>query len=77
MPAVSAEQLNAATLALQQVDGVETVDCLVDERRLVVVVGPDYNRVPPRVLRPLLDHDLGVEDISPQSDGEWLFVRAA
>lgn len=76
MPRVSAEQLHAATLALQTTEGVDAVDLLAETRRLEVVVGPQYSRVPPRVLRVLADHDLGVESVTPQGDGEWLIVQA-
>lgn len=31
-----------------------------------VVVGPDEETVPPRVLRRVINYDLGVRDVSPQ-----------
>lgn len=72
----SAEALNAAVLGLQTTTGVEAVDYDADDREIEIVVGPNYERVPPRVLRPLVEHDFGVADVSPQADGEWLLVRA-
>lgn len=72
----SVEALNAAVLALQTTTGVDAVDYDADDREIELVVGANYDRVPPRVLRPLVEHDFGVADVSPQSDGEWLIVRA-
>jgi len=39
-----------------------------------VVIGPDEETVPARILRRLTDHGLGVADVSPQ--GTHLIVRA-
>jgi len=39
-----------------------------------VVLGPETEVAPPRVLRRLINHDLGVRDVSPQ--GAHRIVRA-
>ena len=45
------------------------------ERAIVsVVLNAEIETAPPRVLRRLINHDLGVRDVSPQ--GEHLIVRA-
>ena len=37
-------------------------------RQVSIVLAPGYDRAPPRVLSALVDHDLGVADVSPQGD---------
>lgn len=47
-----------------------------DGERVEIVCGPDFERVPPRVLRVLADHDCGVRDVSRQGDRDHFFIVA-
>lgn len=38
------------------------------QRALEVTLNEGYHRAPPRVLRALTQHDLGIADVSPQGD---------
>lgn len=58
--------------ALRELPGVREVtithaDQRHDERRTVEVFLPEqYDRVPPRVMRALAEHDAGLADVTPQ-----------
>lgn len=47
--------------------------------RLVVeaVLQPNLDRVPPSVLRTLVEHDLGIADVSPRGSPSHLFVEVS
>lgn len=56
---------------LEGLPGVRDASVLEDDPRygthaLGVTVGPEYDRTPPRVLRALADHDLGLAECNPQ-----------
>jgi len=66
--------------ALAGLPGVVAADVLdrdprVDRPLLEVVVGPGYVRVPPRVLRAVAAHDLGIRRIAPQGTEGHLAVE--
>ena len=69
LTAAGADRLAAA---LRELPGVREVtithdDKRHDERRTVEVFLPEqYDRVPPRVLGALYDHDAGLADVTPQ-----------
>ena len=66
-------QLIACRDAVEALPGVESVDVLdqdqrLDRRALEIVIGPDFDRVPPSVLRTLAHHDAGIWDVmTPES----------
>ena len=80
MTAPSLTTVEAARDALVDVPDVESVALLPagkhrpGTRRVSIVLPPGYDRVPPRVLRCVAEHDLGVADVSRQ--GEQLIVAA-
>lgn len=52
-------------------------DPVVPDRPIVeAVVGRDYDRLPPRVLRTIADHDFGVWDVSRRGDPSFYVVVA-
>jgi hypothetical protein len=72
-------QLIACRDAVEALPGVESVDVLdpdqrLDRRALELVIGPDYDRVPPAVLRTLAHHDAGVWDVSTRESPRWFVV---
>jgi len=61
------------------VTGVHAVDVVrhdgrLDRPVLELTVGEGYDRVPPRVLRHLAEHDVGVYSIAPRAD--WYMILA-
>jgi hypothetical protein len=50
-------------------------DPRVDRPICELTVGPCYIRVPPRVLRRIAEHDLGVRRVQPQDVGGHLTVE--
>jgi hypothetical protein len=66
----SPERLEVAAEATARLPGVLTASVEwredYDRRVIELVVAPEYERVPPRVLRRLTDHDCGVVDVSRQ-----------
>jgi hypothetical protein len=59
------------------VQGVAAVDVIEHDSRtdgplLELTVGAGYDRVPPRVIRCLADHDCGIRAVTPQAD--WFIV---
>lgn len=70
-----------ARQALESLPAVVAVSVLQDDPRfernvLEVTVGPDYDRVPPAVLRVLAEYDFGVRDTSPRGDPRHYTVVA-
>ena len=74
----SRASLEAAAEHVAMLPGVVTSEVIDSDeyaRPLVsVVVGTEYERVPPRILRRLTDHDCGIVDVSRQ--GTHRIVRA-
>ena len=59
--------------------GVQAADVLDRDPRVErpiceVTIGPRYARVPPRVLRAIAKHDLGVYDVTQQTGGYYRVV---
>jgi len=77
---VDVQEYEAAAADLRALPGVVAVDVLDRDPRIQrplveVVVGPGYERVPPRVLRTIADHDLGVRRTVPQGTGGHFTVE--
>lgn len=70
-------QLHDAADDLAGLPGVLAADVLDRDPRtqrplLEVVAGPGYERVPPRVLRKIAEHDLGVRAVTPRPNGHYV-----
>lgn len=70
-------QYEAAADELRGLAGVLSADVLNRDPRLgrpliEVVVGPGYERAPPRVLRMIAEHDLGTRAQIPRPDGHFV-----
>jgi len=77
---VDVQQYRDVATALRGLPGVVAVDVMERDPRIQrplveVVVGPGYERVPPRVLRTIADHDLGVRRTVPQGTGGHFTVE--
>lgn len=61
-----------ARAAVVDLPGVESAAVMPEgdghAERLSVVLPRGYDRVPPRVLRTLAEHDLGIADVTPQAE---------
>lgn len=67
------ERMRQAGQVLLGLPGVVDVDVLTTDVRtgtptLEICVGPDFDRVPPRVLRTLAEFDLGIDDVTTRGD---------
>ena len=79
---VGRERYHDAAAALEQLVGVRAVDVFaeggqLDRPCLEVVVGPGYERVPPRVLRVVAAHDMGIRPDLSGGQGRpphWVLV---
>lgn len=70
-------QLHDAADDLAGLPGVVATDVLDRDPRvqrplLEITVGPRYERVPPRVLRKIAEHDLGTRSITPRPEGHFV-----
>jgi len=80
MPEVVArEQYEDCADALRALPGVRAVDVLDDDARLdrpciEVVVGPGYERTPPRVLRAIAEYDFGVRSVTSRGQPRHFVV---
>ena len=77
---VSKTEYDRAAEDLLGLAGVRAADVLdrdprADRPLLELTVGPGYLRVPPRVLRSIANHDLGVRSIQPQGANGHLIVE--
>jgi hypothetical protein len=77
----SPEDLTDAADDLAALPGVVDVVTITPDARLdafvvELTVGPGYQRVPPRVLRCLGDHDLGIHDVTTRGDPTHHIVTA-
>jgi len=77
---VDPQQYRECAEALAALPGVVATDVLDRDPRvgrplLEVVVGPGYVRVPPRVLRAVAAHDLGIRRVAPQGIEGHLAVK--
>lgn len=64
-------ELERAADEIEAVTGVVAADFIHEDARLgrpsiEIVIDPEYSRVPPRVLRKLAEHDLGLHDVAPR-----------
>lgn len=51
-------------------------DPQLDAFTVEITVGPSYDRVPPRVLRTLAEHDLGIHDVTTRGEPVHHIVHA-
>ena len=73
------ERYQRAARVLAEVTGVEAADVIEHDPRLnrpsiEILVGPEYVRVPPRVLRAIAECDLGLWDSSPKAEYHVLVI---